>query len=290
LLGAVLVGGWALPGWGAPPLPARLDLPRPTVRPGQPAVTPQALAPASDELVFCVFGDCRPAGNPERLGITRRLAGLMAAERPRLVLGAGDYVDGARTTVEARRQFDRFFESLSPLQQYGPVPLAAAVGNHDLAAGSQYFENRFGPRYYSFDLGNCHFIILDTEQSAYRGRIDGPQWEWLVADLQASAEARHVFVVLHQPLFPVAIYRGLALDRYPRHRDRLHLLFAQAKVSAVFSGHEHLYHRQERDGVPYFITGGGGSPLYASPARGGFHHYLRVSVKGDDYVISVKRL
>jgi hypothetical protein len=277
----------ALSGHAQPP--AR-DLPKPTIT----QTAPQQAKRGA--VVFCVFGDCRSEGDPKRLSVTTRLAAAMAEERPQVVLGTGDYIDGTRTVAGNRQQLDAFLRSLAPLQKHGQVPLAAAVGNHDRAMGSEVFRATFGPAYYSFNLGNCHFIVLDTEQPGETGRITGKQWDWLVQDLQQAQalpkaqRPRFTFVTLHQPLFPVDGHRGESLDRYPRFRDTLHQLFVQQNVTCVFEGHEHLYNRQERDGVVYVITGGGGAPLYASELKGGFYHYLRVDVTATGYTVAVKRL
>lgn len=275
-------------------LPAWAQQPRPSPKPGVKArveTAPSQKPAAPEQHVFCVFGDSRPDRDPKRLLITSRVAGAMAAERPEFVLGTGDYVDGASTLEAARKQYDDFFRAIRPLQQYGPVPFAAAVGNHDLSGGmAKLWAQLFGQRYYSFDIGKAHFIILDTQQPGQVGRIDGAQWEWLYRDLTAAQGAPLIFVVLHQPLFPVGVHRGSSLDEYPKYRDRLHMLFARAKVSAVFAGHEHLYNRQKRDGVNYFITAGGGAPLYASPSGGGFYHYLKVTFTDQSYSVEIKRL
>jgi len=39
-------------------------------------------------------------------------------------------------------------------------------------------------------------------------------------------------------------------------------LFERYRVSAAFFGHDHNYQHYLKDGVNYFITGGGGAPLY----------------------------
>jgi hypothetical protein len=61
----------------------------------------------------------------------------------------------------------------------------------------------------------------------------------------------------------------------------------------VFAGHEHAYQHLERGGLRYFVTGGGGAPLYTRSTSCNFeddmalrlfraeHHYLRVQVDGD---------
>jgi hypothetical protein len=45
-----------------------------------------------------------------------------------------------------------------------------------------------------------------------------------------------------------------------------------------------------RDGVPYYITAGGGADLYAAPELGGFHHYLLVRVEDESAKVEVKRV
>lgn len=267
--------------------------------PGFPSGTVEKITPKierasrdDDAVTFCVFGDTRPAGNPKRLAITTAVARAMAAEHPSFVLGTGDYIDGnARTVDEAQAQWNAFFSSLEPLQKYGPVPMAAAIGNHDGSGGTgSFFAQYFGRTYRSFDIEDAHFIILDTEQPGHVGRIEGDQWQWLCDDLLAAQQSPLIFVVLHQPLFPVGLHRGSSLDAYPKQRDRLHLLFAQYKVNAVFQGHEHQFNHEVRDGVRYFISGGGGAPLYARPSNGGFYHYLRVQFSGREYTVDVRHV
>jgi hypothetical protein len=121
------------------------------------------------------------------------------------------------------------------------------------------------------------FIGLDTETAP--GRLGKKQMQWLCALLEESA-GRRVFIVLHQPLFPVSSHRETSLDAYPVERDELHRIFVaySDRISAVFAGHEHLYHHANRDGIDYYITGGGGADLHAPPERGGFHHFLLVRV------------
>ena len=86
-------------------------------------------------------------------------------------------------------------------------------------------------------------------------------------------------------------HRGSSLDKYPADRDRLHALFVKYKdrIKGVYSGHEHVYSFQEKDGVPYYITGGAGAHLYAKPEAGGFHHCLIVRVTATDVKTEVRR-
>lgn len=244
------------------------------------------------DLRFGVFGDCRP-GKRNYSPVLERMAREMAALRPAFAIGTGDYVEGSRDEATMRSQWAWFFVGIAPLQALGRVPVALAPGNHDIMgsrANQRMYRQYFDDLYFSFSHGPYHFIILDSEEPGREGRIVGEQLAWLRANLAAHRRAKLTFVALHRPLFPVAVHRGNSLDRYPEQRDALHRLFMDEGVDCVFMGHEHLYHRHERDGVDYVITGGAGAPLYATPDRGGFHHYLMVEATGGAYRIDVHRL
>lgn len=239
---------------------------------------------AHAETVFAVFGDTRPGPNYERLHITRSLCKQLVRHDPAFLLGTGDYIEGSTKEAVVQEQYGKFFEAISALNVHD-IPVAFTTGNHDIRGSRrnvEIFEEYFGARYYSFDRANAHIIILDSETPGQQGRIKGEQWEWLVNDLN-NCDSEFIFVALHRPLFPVDGHRGSSMDVDIPLRDRLHQLFVQHRVDAVFCGHEHLYHFHERDGVDYFITGGGGAPLYAKPANGGFYHYILVTVGEDTY-------
>ena len=120
------------------------------------------------------------------------------------------------------------------------------------------FVGYFGGPYYSFNRGAYHIILLDSEVPGESGRIAGRQLQWLKADLASHRQALLTFVAVHEPLFPVDGHRGESLDQHPKERDALHQLFMEEGVDCVFSGHEHLFHRQQIGGVDYVINGGAG--------------------------------
>jgi len=259
-----------------------------------PRARPAAVwAQSEREFQFAVFGDCRPGGQRPFSPALERLASDIGEVAPEFVIGTGDYVDGSSNQQRHRWEFNQFFAAIAPMQRNQAVPVALSTGNHDimgLRANQDIFRELFGDLYRSFNYGGCHFIILDTEEPNREGRIAGKQLQWLKQDLAAYEDARLTFVALHRPLFPVDGHVGSSCDAHPQERDALHSLFVQQGVDCVFCGHEHLYNYQKKDGVHYFITGGGGAPLYAEPERGGFHHYLLVSVANSGYRISVRRL
>ncbi|MFP3902859.1 MAG: metallophosphoesterase family protein [Armatimonadota bacterium] len=242
------------------------------------------------QLTFTVFGDTRPGPNYERLHVTRTICERIVQHDPLFVIGTGDYIEGSTDQNVVRQQFSKFFEALTPLKVHGDIPVAFTTGNHDIRGSRKnvaIFEEYFGATYYSFDRNNAHFIILDSEIPGQEGRIKGEQWEWLVDDLEGASEARYVFVALHRPLFPVDGHIGSSMDVDIPLRDRLHQLLVKHDVTAVFCGHEHLYNYQQRHGVDYYITGGGGAPLYAKPDEGGVYHYIVVETGENGYTARV---
>ena len=164
-----------------------------------------------------------------------------------------------------------------------------APGNHDINTfkSQAVFRKVTGrPPYYSFTVGDTQFILLNTEDPSAPGKITGKQLSWLRQELTRPAVLRIIF--LHRPLFPGPLARGYGLDRHGKERDELHTLFVAAGVAAVFSGHEHAYDRREKDGIPYIITGGGGSVLHRlNEESGGFHHYIIAKRKNRGYLFTV---
>lgn len=241
---------------------------------------------------FGVFGDCQPGGKAYS-PVLEAIATDLSEIGVDFVIGTGDYIDGSSNQAVVRQQYEGFFRGLAPLQALKAIPVALAPGNHDILsipANEAIFVEYFEHLYFSFNVGQCHFILLNTNGAHHYGMIDDRQLQWLKRDLEVHQDALFTFVALHQPLFPVDGHVGSSLDVYPQRRDALHTLFVQRGVDCVFQGHEHLYNHQEKDGIHYFISGGAGGPLYAAPERGGFHHYLLVRVESNRYQVSVRRI
>jgi hypothetical protein len=242
-------------------------------------------APNDDvPFTFLVYGDTR-----EGAQIESKLSAAMLAEGADLALHTGDFVrDGADED-----SWHRYFQNEAPL--LASLPVYAVSGNHELYkddAGEHFKrffvlpENGREKRYYRFRWGkSVEFVALDGN-----GNFD-EQARWLHDGLR-KAEAdgvKHVFVYMHQPPFSTGGHCGAAV----LERDWVDLFERHRIVSAVFGGHDHCYERLERNGVRYFVSGGGGTRVYpeatACPAFDyaarkiyvAQHHYLRVHVAGD---------
>ena len=75
-------------------------------------------------------------------------------------------------------------------------------------------------------------------------------------------------------------------------------MFEKYKLTAGFFGHDHNYQHYLKNGVQYFITGGGGAPLYNvdKPPAGitkmveSTEHFVAVKVEGKSARVEALRL
>lgn len=200
--------------------------------------------------------------------------------RPGFIVNLGDIVRSAK-----RASWVDFWERSKPIA----VPYFLTVGNHDVhdEKSEELYKSQVDlpgdELYYSFTADDSIFIVLDSNIPGQDRRITGEQYKWLEGVLSTAGQ-RHTFVFLHHPLYPEegrGHHYGGSLDKYPEERDRLQALFVKYNVTIVFAGHEHLYLRKVIAGVTEIITGGGGATLYAGEGKGGFHHFILVTVDGD---------
>ena len=165
-------------------------------------------------------------------------------------------------------QFDEF---LGVINAYS-VPVYVAPGNHDIlvspATFAQYFPLRQG-----FDHQNAHFTLVDSS----RLTLSADDLAWIDADLAATQQPLK-FVVMHVP--PFMPYPVPADTEMQAGSDAFVALMDKYDVTLVLAGHLQAYARMERGGVPYIITGGGGSPPAVPAVLGGRYHYTRVEIRG----------
>jgi acid phosphatase type 7 len=256
-----------------------------------------ATAPASGApFSFIVFGDSR-----DSTGGHQRVVDRVRDEVPDFLLGTGDMVNEGDSEDDWQSFFDTERELLRENVLY------PSLGNHDRQGRGRtadnfrkYFalpENSPDPeRYYAFTYGSARFLILDSNAHSF-ALTD--QTEWIEQQLQAARldpDIRHVFVTMHHPPYSVSLHGG-----QEELREAWTPLFEKYQVAAVFSGHDHVYSRAEQSGVHYFVSGGGGAPLYPRKASSSkidvqatkyferVNHYVRVHVYGDFIEVSAVR-
>lgn len=244
---------------------------RPITRVTEPALE------SREAFRFVAGGDSRPTlpncGFPR---VTHRIFREMRLLRPAFVLYTGDFMWGyGAGRQEMLNDIDRF----RALADTTGVPLYNVPGNHEMQSDPTAIEllraqghDLFG----SFSVGNWHFVGLNTDEFCLEGRVHGEQLDWLREDLAAHRDAAGTFVFMHRPMH--SWFQG---DFNPDDAELLRELFAGHGVRAVFAAHDHFHHEEEHAGVRYMTVGGAGSPMYAQPPRGGFAHYVLVTVGPD---------
>lgn len=224
---------------------------------------------------FAVFGDVVGA---ESLFATRRggffmfraLARALNESASAFAVSLGDLAREASSVAYWR---------LSRLLRRISVPLVVSPGNHDVFLGTQYnaepFHRLFGADNGAFEIGPVRFVVLNNAW----GFVGDPQFEWLENVLSGSKPFTLVFC--HKPVFELRDGPFYAMETR-EHADRLHELFRSHGVTAVISGHIHSLLHEQRDGVTYIISGGGGSKLTSADDH---YHYLSVDVQTDGLMI-----
>ncbi|TMA57312.1 MAG: hypothetical protein E6J75_07895, partial [Deltaproteobacteria bacterium] len=162
----------------------------------------------------------------------------------------------------------------TPADFLARIPIWMTVGNHDVVTpGGVPWNGLFltpannpagVPHYYSFDAGNAHIAVIDSNQSTSPG---SPQYTFLDHDLAAST-ALWKFVAFHHSIYSSGTVHGSNLPI----RTNLVPLFDSRGVDVVFMGHEHNYERTfplranqvvaPGAGTVYVTSGGGGHDLY----------------------------
>ncbi len=136
------------------------------------------------------------------------------------------------------------------------------------------YENN-GSKYtnYSFDYGNCHFVVLDL----FYSNAVGPRGcgnfhkvteQWLENDLKANKKP-HVFVFGHHPVitYKAKYGDGAAVpEKYLLNfrRKQLWNLLKKYKVDAYLCGHIHKYGVVVKDGITQITNGKSGLKSQAS--------------------------
>ena len=229
------------------------------------------------------------------------------ASQPDLVFAVGDLIanDGIyeKDLRFLQKQWDAYFEVIDNYTH--EIPWIYLIGNHDapLNKNESSFTDVFVQpktpdkleRYFSFDYGPVHFIILDTERNGGNTyEIVGEQWNWLVEDLSSPRQALHTFIVMHKPLTSPYIPPYWTNQRGLYAREETGALFQQlcenSSVTAIICSHDHMYHYDQigSHNLTQIVTAGAGAPLYVyTESLGGFHHHTELEINWKDIRVKV---
>jgi len=252
--------------------------------------------PAGRPIDFAVWGDSR--SHPD---LCQAVADRILASGVSMCLHSGDLVACGGDA----RQWDRMlFEPAAKLLRR--VALWPAIGNHELCtgpdgtAGRDLYRRHFAlpdPEfYYSFDYGDAHILVLDSNNDAIS---DERQYAFAEHDL-AATKARWKIVMFHHPLFTAGAH-GSQIPMRVKYAP----LLARYNVDLIITGHNHNYQltkpirhffeKAQQHPYLHLVSGGGGAPLYEDlPEHDlwydrGFtaNHYVHIHIEGDTLTASV---
>ena len=197
---------------------------------------------------FVAFGDSGGGGSDQRAVLDQ----LRTVPFDFMIhLGDIAYESGTRAQLDGA-----FFQMYADLLE--AFPMFPASGNHEYETDDAIpFREAFilpengGPagveRWYSFDWGDVHFAVLDSE------RMGAPQASWLDADLTANQQPWTI-VYFHRPPFSSGDHGSDGnVQKY------FVPILVNHHVPLVLNGHDHDYERTRPiDGVTYVVSGGGG--------------------------------
>ncbi len=264
-----------------------------------------------------IFGDCGNNSVNQRNVRDQFLKYLGTAYlNAWILLGDNTYPDG--TDAEFQMNFFNIYKDRL-LKNY---PLFPSPGNHDYhdkefsAAVAQqtheiaYYQNFSMPAdgrsgglashtaaYYSFDIGNIHFLSLDSygkEDGARLYDTLGPQVEWIKKDL-AQTHGHWIIAYWHHPPFTMGSHNSDTEEELVKIREQFIPILERYGVDLVLCGHSHDYERSRLIYGYYGLEGEFDSARYTISESSGRNDqtdnsmpYLKKDIreKGTVYVVT----
>jgi len=205
------------------------------------------------------YADKPPGGSRhyrESLDKLASAAKQMQHEQPDLMVELGDLIDSADSLKVEKEHLGRIHTEFSAL----PGDKHYVLGNHCVhTLTKEEFLDGVGQKksYYSFDLGQYHFVVLD---SCFRGdgepygrknfkwtdpNIPAAELDWLKSDLAQTNNKTIVFA--HQRLDEAGIHSV-------KNATQVRKIFEDSgKVLTVLQGHSHKNDYQQIAGIHYCV-------------------------------------
>ncbi len=163
------------------------------------------------------------------------LKDISAKEKPAFLIHTGDicYKAGLKKHIEGMNT-----ENMG-------VPVRYIIGNHDYVDGKygeELFESLYGPVWYSFEVGNVHYVVTPFQTGADRKSCynKNDRWRWLENDL-ANTDSDMKVVIFNHNVPPN--------EDYVISFDRKELDLKQHNLIAWVFGHYHYNYIEENNGV-----------------------------------------
>lgn len=112
-------------------------------------------------------------------------------KKPAFLIHTGDicYEDGLKTHINGINT-----ETMG-------IPVKYVIGNHDYVDGKfgeELYESIYGPCWYSFDVGNTHYVVTPFQFGDYKSAYNkDDRWRWLENDLENVDPDKKVVMFNH---------------------------------------------------------------------------------------------
>lgn len=241
--------------------------------------TPWSFEPggkSSGDFTFAIISDLNGG---EREGIFEVAIEQINLLQPEFILSVGDLVNGETEEVVAlEEQYDSFDQRAAQAK----APMFHVGGNHDLTSKGmrEFWEKRYGKRYYHFLYQNVLFLVLDTEDytEEFREKIH-----------QARSEAIAILDGDHPEEYPSTEYFNMPERKTGKIEAEQNAYFEKVieeypnvKHTFVFM-HKPVWQR-EGEGNLSRIEGALGNRDY-TVINGHFHSYSHTVKNGQDYIM-----
>jgi len=212
-----------------------------------------------DEILFGICADVHQAADNDQSDRMKKFVDEAAERKADFIIQLGDFVlpdAPGQKLLDVWNQFEG--------------PKYHVLGNHDTEHGGKDAVMAFQgqkEKYYSFDCGNYHFIVLDTNYSKigdeyidygndnyhkdfFNCYIPKFQLDWLAQDIDSTDKRCFIFTHATLDLGDWTIYN------IHQFQDVIWLANEKAgynKVTMCFSGHDHADELSFKGGIYYMI-------------------------------------
>jgi hypothetical protein len=209
------------------------------------------------KIRIAVFGDAGTGNVYQKAGRDNYLRFLKKNNNSELALFLGDNAYNTGTDHEYQTNFfDIYDNNVFNNHVVFPIP-----GNHEYATPDVPYFSVFSlptagesgglpsgtESFYSFNYGNIHFIMLNSQGSdnnTYLRDSTGTQGVWLKKDLEANAGThKWTIVCLHHPPYTNGTHNSDAEGELIAIRQQITPILERYGVDAVLAGHSHVYER-----------------------------------------------
>lgn len=185
-----------------------------------------------------------------------------------ILLGDNAYNDGTDVEFQAKF-FDIYKDKL--LKNYPVFPSPGNHDYHDIDFGADYAQNNHNtayyqnfsmpvngesggvpshnPAFYSFDIGNIHFLSLDSygkeENKYFLYDTLGPQVQWVKKDLELNKNKGWTIAYWHYPPYSKGTHDSDTDGIMTSIRENFIKILERYGVDLIICGHSHVYERSK---------------------------------------------